>query len=229
MNDRIIGIIGGMGPEATADFYQRFVNSTKVEKDQEHFHVVIDSNPKIPDRTKAILCGEKNPLPEIIKTAKNLEKIGVEIACIPCLTSHYYIKEIQESVNYKIINILKELNTYIINNYKHIKKVGILATSGTVEMKLFNQHLREVEIIYPDKKIQEEKVMEAIYGKKGIKRGNLKNEPVRHLIEASENLKNNGAEAIIFGCTEIGLALKQKHVSLQIIDPLDVAIKELIK
>ncbi len=229
MNDRVIGIIGGMGPEATADFYMKIVKGTKVKRDQDHFHVIIDSNAKIPDRTKAILHGGESPVPEIIKAAKRLGQMGVEVACIPCLTSHYYIKELQASVDYEILNIFEELAKYIQKEYPEVKKVGVLATSGTVQMGLFNQYLTENTIIYPKKHVQEEKVMEAIYGEKGIKSGNLEGKPVGYLIEASESLADDGAELLILGCTEVGLALKQQHVSLPVIDPLDVVVKALTK
>lgn len=228
MNDKVIGIIGGMGPEATADFYMKIVKGTKVKRDQDHFHVIIDSNAKIPDRTRAILFGGESPIPEIIKSAKRLGQLGVEVACIPCLTSHYYIKEIQDSVDYQILNIFEELQKYIQATYPEVKKIGVIATSGTVQMGLFNQYLHNT-IIYPEPHVQEEKVMEAIYGEKGIKSGNLEGKPVGYLIEASESLADQGAELLILGCTEVGLALKQQHVSIPIIDPLEVVVAALTK
>lgn len=227
MNDRIIGIIGGMGPEATADFYMKIVKGTKVQKDQDHFHVIIDSNAKIPDRTKAILYGGESPVPAIIESARKLGQMGAVVACIPCLTSHYFIKEIQESVQYTILNIFEVVGDYIKREYPHVRKVGVLATSGTVQMGLFNKYLPDLTILYPEPHVQEEKVMEAIYGEKGIKSGNLVGKPVGYLSEASESLADRGAELIILGCTEVGLALKQQHVSLPLIDPLDVVVLEL--
>lgn len=229
MNERIIGIIGGMGPEATADFYMKIVKGTQVKKDQDHFHVIIDSNAKIPDRTKAILYGGESPVPEIIATARRLGQMGAEVACIPCLTSHYFIKEIQASVEYSILNIFEEVDLYIKKEFPEVKTVGVLATSGTVQMGLFNQYLTDITILYPEQKVQEEKVMEAIYGEKGIKSGNLEGKPVGYLIEASESLADRGAELIILGCTEVGLALKQQHLSIPIIDPLEVVAKVLTK
>lgn len=228
MNDRIIGIIGGMGPEATADLYTKIVKRTKVKKDQDHFRVIIDSNAKIPDRTSAILYGGDSPVPEIVKTAKGLEQLGVEVACIPCFTSHYFFDEIQKCVSYPIINMFKELEKYLNNEHPEIKNIGVLATSGTVKMGIFNKYLPDKNIIYPDSNVQEGKVMEAIYGKDGIKSGNLEGKPIECLVVACENLINQGAEVIIFGCTEIGLALKQKYVPVLVLDPLDIVIDVLI-
>ena len=80
-----------MGPEASAQIYMKMIKATKVKRDQDHFRIIIDSNPKIPDRTRAILGLGESPVPEIIKTANNLLKMGVELACIPCITSHFFL------------------------------------------------------------------------------------------------------------------------------------------
>ncbi len=228
MNDRRIGIIGGMGPEASADFYMKITKRTKVEKDQDHFHVIVDSNPKIPDRTGAILYGGPSPVPEIIKTARRLGQMDVDVACIPCMTSHYFFEEIQAAVDYPILNVISETAAYIASHFPAVSKVGVLATSGTVAMKIFDKYLTDVDVIYPSPGTQEGQVMEAIYGKKGIKAGFLEGFPVAQLVTASEELEEKGAELIIMGCTEIGLALQQHHVSLPLVDPLEVAIQRLI-
>ncbi|MBZ4663445.1 MAG: aspartate racemase [Caloramator sp.] len=229
MNDKVIGIIGGMGPEATADLFMKIIQKTKVEKDQDHFRIIIDNNPKIPDRTKAILYGGESPINTLINTAKNLEKVGVDVACIPCMTSHYFIEEIQNSVSYPIINAFDVVREYIFKHYPNVKNIGVLATTGTVKTGIFKKHLDFANVIYPSPTIQEEKVMEAIYGEKGIKRG-VKNEiPLNLLKSAAEHLISQGAELIILGCTEIGLVLKQEHVEVPVIDPMDVLADALIK
>ena len=111
----LIGIIGGMGPEATVTLFTKIVEKSKtfVKVDQDHIRIIIDNNPKIPDRTQYIIGKGPNPLPAIINTAKNLEKAGVTIGAIPCMTSHYFIDEIQEAINYPIVNAYIETNNYI--------------------------------------------------------------------------------------------------------------------
>ena len=95
MNDKLIGILGGMGPEATAHFYFKLIKATPSKTDQDHFRVIMDSNSKIPDRTSAIFGNGENPVPALIETAKTLECAKVDVACIPCITAHYFIDEIQ--------------------------------------------------------------------------------------------------------------------------------------
>jgi aspartate racemase len=228
MNDKIIGIIGGMGPEATADFYSKIIKATKVTKDQEHFRVIIDSNPKIPDRTLAIIGKGESPIKEMIETAKNLELAKVEVACIPCITAHYFIDEIQSQVNFKILNALEVLNDYIKKNYKDAKKIGVLSTTGTMKAGMFHKYLPEYEIIYPNAQEQEDKVMEAIYGKNGIKCGNYGDEPISLLIEAANGLISSGADVIVSGCTEISIVLKPNHLSKPLIDTMEVLAQKLV-
>lgn len=229
MNDTIIGIIGGMGPEATADLFMKIIRATKVDKEQDHFRIVIDNNPKIPDRTRAIFGGGESPVEAIVETAKNLDKAGVDIGCIPCITAHYFFDEIQSRVPFKIVNALEKLNLYLKENYPEVKTVGVLATSGTVETKLFNKYLVDYNIVYPSKQIQSEKVMEAIYGKSGIKKGNTGKKNIDLLVDASNDLISNGAELIIGGCTEITLALKPHNIDKPLVDPMDVVAEYIAK
>lgn len=230
MRDKILGIIGGMGPEASAQIYMKMIKATKVQRDQDHFRIIIDSNPKIPDRTRAILGLGESPVPEIIKTANNLMKMGVELACIPCITSHYFYDEIVEGTELKILHALKELNSYIHEFYPEVKKVGVLATTGTKSTRIFNQYLQDVEIIYPDDEIQENNVMEAIYGEgSGVKSGVTTGKPVELLEIAGEHVISKGAEIVILGCTEIGLVLTKNSLSRPSIDPMDVIAEVMIR
>lgn len=228
MNDKIIGIIGGMGPKATIDLYTKIVDATEIEKEQDHFRVIIDSNPRIPDRTEGILGIGESPLNALIETGKNLEKLGVDIGCIPCITAHYFIEDVQKELSYPILNALEELNKYIKENYSGVKKVGVLATTGTRKIGLFQKYLTDFSIIYPSDEIQKECVMEAIYGKEGIKHGNLGNKPLQLLKRASDELIEKGAELIISGCTEIILVLKPHHITKPLIDPMDVLAKAIV-
>lgn len=229
MNDKIIGIIGGMGPEATADLYIKIIKATKVTRDQEHFHIIIEGNAKIPDRTEAILGNGESPVDAIVATGKNLELLGVNVACIPCITSHYFYEEIQSRLSFKILNALEETKKYIAEYYPSVTNIGVLATSGTIKTGLFQKYLPDFHVLYPKDVTQKEKVMEAIYGNMGIKSGNTGEYPRKLLVEASNELILNGAELIISGCTEIALVLKQCHVNKPLVDPMEVVAKAIVK
>ncbi len=229
MNDRVIGIIGGMGPEATAALFIKIIKATRVERDQDHFRIVIDCNPKIPDRTAAILGKGESPVPAIVEAGKNLEKMGAEIALIPCNASHYYFNEIQSRLKIPVVNMIAELAVYINKVYPHVKKAGLLATTGTIKASLYQKYMPDLQIICPDPASQEGKVMKAIYGESGIKAGNTGDEPMRLLADAANELIAAGAEVIIAGCTEIGLALKPEHISRPLLDPMDVVAQAIVE
>ena len=104
-----LGVIGGMGPEATSFYYARVIARTKAESDQEHINMIILSHATMPDRTQAILTGNKLPfLKAITQDARDLEMLGVENIAIPCNTSHYFLEDIQKSTSVPIINMVEE-------------------------------------------------------------------------------------------------------------------------
>lgn len=228
--EKVIGVLGGMGPEATASFYMKLIKATPVSKDQDHHHVIIDSNPKIPDRTQAILQGGPSPISEMIQTASNLEKSGSTVLVMPCITAHYFYNEVSEAVSIPVYHVLKGLSDYIRTNYPDVKKIGVLSTTATQKMQLFQQSINGVDIIHPNEDIQKHKVMEAIFGEEGIKRGGEVNGTKQLLKEAADYLiEEKQCELIIGGCTEIELALKPEDISVPFIDPMEVAAINITK
>jgi len=219
--EKVIGILGGMGPEATADFFLKVIKATPALKDQDHLRIIIDNNPKIPSRVQAILGKGESPLKQLQETLHTLERAGTEIIAIPCNTAHYYYNELQASTNVPIINMISETVAYIYQNFPDIKKIGLLATTGTIKAGIYHKAITKMEVITPDEDAQET-VMNAIYGEQGIKAGRTQGKPQSDILEAAEVLINNGAEAIIIGCTEISLVLSQKDSPIPLIDPLQI-------
>src|SRR4030042_3354613 len=143
MPEKIIGILGGMGPEATIDLFYKIIKSTPAEKDQDHLRIIIDNNPKIPDRTAAILGKAEDPLPALQETAQNLEKAGADFIIIPCNTAHYFLSSIQESVNIPVLNMLEETAKETKKRIPQIKKVGLLASIGVYKSEIYHQHFKK--------------------------------------------------------------------------------------
>jgi len=183
--DKIIGILGGMGPEATATLFLKIIRATPAKRDQDHFRIIIDNNPKIPERTSAILGKGKSPLKQLQETLHNLEKAGAEIIAMPCNTAHYYYNELQASANVPIINIVSETAVYIAQNFPNIKKIGLLATTGTIKSRIYHQAITKMEKITPDDS-EQEIVMNAIYGEQGIKAGFTQGKPRNALLEVAK-------------------------------------------
>ncbi|MBA7497614.1 Aspartate racemase [subsurface metagenome] len=227
MPEKIIGILGGMGPEATIDLFYKIIKFTPAEKDQDHLRIIIDNNPKIPDRTAAILGKGKDLLPALQETAKNLEKAGADFIIIPCNTAHYFLPLIQESVKIPILNMIEEAAEETQQRIPQIQKVGLLASIGTYKTEIYHQQFKKfnIEVISPEEKDKEE-VMKAIYA---VKAGNLSEGIKKNILKIAQKLVDKGAEAIIAGCTEIPLILKEGDVSVPIIDPTQVLAKAAVQ
>jgi len=207
MPEKIIGILGGMGPEATIDLFYKIIKFTPAEKDQDHLRIIIDNNPKIPDRTAAILGKGEDPLPALQGSARNLEKAGADFIIIPCNTAHYFLTSIQKSVKIPILNMIEETAKETWKKISPIQKVGLLASIGIYKTKIYHQHFKKfnIKVISPEEK-DKEKVMKIIYA---VKAGNLSEEVKKNIISIAQKLIDKGAEAIVTGCTEIPLILKE--------------------
>jgi len=227
MPEKIIGILGGMGPEATIDLFYKIIKFTPAEKDQDHLRIIIDNNPKIPDRTAAILGKGEDPLPALQESARSLEKAGADFIIIPCNTAHYFLSSIQKSVKIPALNMIEEAAKETQQRIFPIQKVGLLASIGIYKTEIYHQHFRKfnIEVISPEEKDKEE-VMKVIYA---VKAGNLSNEVKGNILKIAQKLIDKGAEAIIAGCTEIPLILKEGDVSVPIIDPTQVLAKAAVQ
>ena len=220
MSEKIIGILGGMGPEATADLYLRIIKAKPAKRDQDHPRVIIYSNSKVPDRTAAILGTGPNPMPELIRAGKRLEEAGADFIIIPCNTAHYFIHQLQKELRVPILHMIKLSATKSKEFYPNVKKAGILATDGTVKSGLYKSAYGKlgIEVLEPTPESQAE-VMKAIY--QYIKAGNLIDGGL--LLRSVANvLIAAGAEMIICGCTEVSLVLKEGDLTVPILDPLQV-------
>lgn len=227
MSEKVIGILGGMGPEATIDLFYKIIKLTPAEKDQDHLRIIIDNNPKIPDRIAAILGKGEDPLPVLQETARNLEKAGADFIIIPCNTAHYFLSSIQESIKIPILNMIEETAKETQKRIPQIQKVGLLASIGVYEIKIYHQRFKKysIEIISPVEKDKEE-VMKAIYA---VKAGDLSEGIKKSILKIAQKLIDKKAEAIITGCTEIPLILKEGDVSVPIIDPTRILAKAAVQ
>lgn len=227
MNDAKLGIMGGMGPEASAYYYTQLIRRTKVKKDQDHFFTLVDSNAKTPDRTQAIVYGQESPLPYVIKAIERFNHAGIDKAFITCITSHYYFEEFKKAAHFKLYNAIEESYKYL--KVKGYKKVGLLATTGTQNLKLFQHFFTDIELIIPNEDDQASLVMDAIYNPEhGIKSGHTSGQCIIQLSVAGNQLIQRGAEAMIAGCTEISMVLKHDHFSIETIDPMLVVIDQIL-
>jgi len=219
MPEQTVGILGGMGPSATVELLRRIIKVTPAECDQDHLRVVIDSNPKIPDRTSAILGQGESPVPLLITAAKNLERAGADFIAIPCNTAHYWLSDLQKAVSIPIVDMINETTSLIAAHRPPLRKIGVLATAGTLSTGLYQGAFarKGLQVLVPAAEEEEETVMRAIHA---IKAGD---HTVRgEVIEVAEHLIASGAEGIIPGCTELSLVISPDSLSVPVFDPLTI-------
>ena len=215
MNHKTIGIIGGMGPLATADLFRKIVLNTDAPNDQEHLRVLIDNNTAIPDRTSALLRGGENPVPQMVKSARLLEQMGAELLLIPCNTAHCFHKAVQQSVAVPVLHMI-QVTAKVLKD-QGVDTVGLLATDGTVRCGLYERVCAEYGIttLCPEE-AEQKAVMDLIYN--GVKAGRADydastvQETIKHLLQ-------RGAKAIILGCTELPLAVTMYGLKAPFVDP----------
>lgn len=220
---KTLGIIGGMGPGATALLFQKIIDYTDASVDSEHIHIIIDNNPMIPDRTEAILKKDNAPVFHICESGKRLEQCGAELILIPCNTSHYFYPLIQQNLKVPVINMLEETAKEC--TACGYTKVGVLATTGTRNTEIYDKALQKfrIEAVYPDEKGQE-LVMDIIYNQ--VKAGNPADASI--LKEQLEKMSEEGVQAFVLGCTELPFALKDGDYGYRFIDTLEVLAKSAI-
>jgi len=158
----------------------------------------------------------------LVQSAKILEKAGADFITIPCVTAHYYYESLQRRIKIPILNIMMETVKHVQNRFQGIQKIGLIATTGTIQTDLFQKAfgLTGIELILPNSEIQKKWVMKAIYGKLGIKAIGSSESSKNLILQASHRLIQQGAQAIIAGCTEVPLVLKEGDLPVPVIDPI---------
>lgn len=216
-----VGIIGGMGPAATCSLFERIIRKTDALCDQDHLHVIIDSNPGVPDRTEAMFGRGESPLPWLLRSAKLLELAGAQILVMPCVTAHAFAGELRSAISGTLLSMIEETAREVRQGHRGVKRIGLLATDGTIKINVFAPLAEICEVIVPDDS-QQRRVMDAVYGSAGVKTVGVNVHASVLLEDAAKALVHAGAEAVVAGCTEIPLAIRQEQVPVPILDPLDI-------
>lgn len=214
-----VGVIGGLGPVATAEFLVRVVRWTDARTDQENADLVVLQHSSIPDRTAHILDPSKpDPGPVLAADAVRLEALGVGAIVIPCNTARVFIEEIERAVDIPVIDIVRAAVDDVVALHPDAQKVGVLATTGTVRSGTYSQALEEAgKVAVAPSDGQQARVMELIYDQ--IKAGR---EADRRLLQgAIEEVASQGAEAVILGCTELSVAATSWDLGPTVVDALD--------
>lgn len=218
---KTIGILGGMGPAATIEFFRRLVAATPATVDQAHLRILIDNNPHVPDRTEAIFGRGPDPGPALADMARGLAAAGADFLTMPCNTGHVFQVAIRDAVSVPFIDMIEETVRMIA-----VEKVGLLATTGAVRAELYRMACdkQDVELITPADEDQR-LVMDMIRRVKAGRSGASVRERVAAIVG---RLADRGAEAVVAGCTEISL-IPGDGMPIKWIDALDCLVEASIR
>ena len=225
---RTIGVIGGMGPLATAEFYFRLVRATPAATDQEHLHVVIDSNVEIPDRTEAIEGRGPDPTSLLVETARRLVAAGAEVLVMPCNSAHAFLDPIRGAVpGVPVLDIMEEVAAAAAALRPAPKAAGFLATAGTMRQRRYHAALsrRGIAVVAPDAEGQRV-VSEAIAS---VKAGDTAPAVRGRIREAAEALVRAGAGVIVLGCTELPLILDPSDLAVPVLDGTEILARAAVR
>ncbi len=221
---KILGVIGGLGPRATARFMELVVRMTDAATEQENVDMIVYNFPSIPDRTGYILGSNlKSPLPGLLWVGRSLALQGVDCIAIPCITAHFFYEELTEEIRVPILNGIGETVRHLKEN--GVACAGVMATEGTILSGLFSQALLSAGITpaLPSRQRQAD-VTHLIYD--NIKAGKPVEMDRFHAVE--EELRSKGAEAIILGCTELSLIKRDFPIGQGFLDSMEVLARQAV-
>jgi len=227
MQRPIIGILGGMGPAATADLYMKIIAATPATRDQDHLPVVIWADPTVPDRSDALLHGGVDPTPWLLHGATQLVAMGAAFIAVPCNTAHAFFPAIEREITIPLIHMMDETASAVELTHPSIQRVGLLATTGTIASGLYQEWFAKhhIDMVVPNDDLQERAVMGAIHR---VKAGKIGRDTTDILSEAAVFLVEHGAEALIAGCTELPLVFCDGDASVPVIDPTRVLAEAIV-
>ena len=222
-----LGILGGMGPAASAEFVNRLIAQTPATCDQEHIPFVLWSNPQIPDRSVSMRNGDNKPLPFLLEGIRGLKSAGCDLIVIPCNTAHFWFHEFNK-VNVRIVHIVDSVASALKDAGVSDGTIGVMGTQATVELGLYQYMLNRQgwNCITPDRAEMDFFVQPAI---DLIKAGKI-TEAQPLLVNVIHSLIDRGARAVVLGCTEIPLAIRiNQENGIPLINSIDSLVKVAVK
>jgi aspartate racemase len=221
-----LGVLGGMGPAASAEFIKRLIEQTPAKSDQEHIPFILWSDPRIPDRSTSMRNGDDKPLPYLLKGIQGLRSAECNLIVIPCNTAHFWFDEMSKSLSWhgKIIHIVDSVADALRSVNVTNTKIGIIGTQATIEFGLYQYMLNKLgwECIVPSKEHMENLVQPAI----DLIKANKIDSAKLLILDTIQSLINDGAQAVVLGCTELPLAIREtEYQGIPLINSIDSLVK----
>jgi aspartate racemase len=224
--EKTVGVVGGMGPEATVDFLRRIVEGTPATDDGDHIRVLVDNNPKIPSRIAALIEGTgEDPTPVLVAMAQGLDRQGADFLTVPCNTAHYYLPAIARGVNIPVLDMIALAVARLGALSPKPKKIGMLASPAVQKVGLYAERLGRAgfEAIFPDAKGEA-----AVFAMIRAVKAKAVTEPIQAAYDlAIADLRDAGADAFLIACTELSLLAPPQ--GRPFVDALDALVDETIR
>jgi aspartate racemase len=222
---KTVGILGGMGPEATVEFMRRLIASVPAEDDRDHLHMLVDNNPKVPSRIAALIekAGE-NPAPVLAKMAKGLETAGADFLAMPCNTAHAYLPEIRAAIAIPVLDMIALSVEEIARLTPQPRAIGLLASPAARRLRHFEVPLtaRSIEIVLATE--EEDVALLSII--RSVKAGRSGQKEQAAFNNVAQTLAGRGAEVFIVACSEFSLLSQPQVDGRTVVDTLDVLVRE---
>ena len=226
MAEKIAGILGGMGPEATVDLMRSIIRLTPALDDMDHIRCIVDNNPKVPSRIKAIIEGTgEDPGPAMADMGKRLEAWGAASLAIACNTAHHYFDAVQEAVSIPVIHLIDVVSRHVRMLYPDMESVGILASPAVFMTGLYRERLKALNLseVRPDEGHQA-RLLSVI---RDVKKGDTGTRVRDEYMAVCSHLRDRGAEVAIVACTE--LSALAMELPVPVVDAADVLAREIIR
>lgn len=225
---RFLGVIGGMGPLATADFLRKLVKKTPAEVDQEHIPVLLYGDCTTPDRSANIVGNGESPLPKLLDGIDFLNRNGATAICIPCNSAHCWFDDIQKASHAPILNIVRASAAQVRKKNPNAKSVGVMSTFGTHRMGIYRKPLKDMgfNVICPTDEEFENLISPAI----AMVKAGACAEAEANYEAAAARLFDRGADVVVLGCTEIPFSMERSCRSqpLKFVDSNDALVEAVL-
>lgn len=215
--ERVLGVLGGMGPAATVDFLAKLVAVTDVTNEQDHLRVLVDSNPKVPDRNRAIAGAGESPGPALAAMALGLQHAGADLLVMACNTAHAFESAIRDAIDIPFVSIVDETCDAFERDHSTARRVGLLAAQGALDAGLYQAAFssRRHAVVVLDA-ARQRVFMDLLYR---IKRGDLSSDVRDTMRILAEALVAEGADVVVAACTEVPLVVDADGLSCPLLDP----------
>ena len=224
----VVGILGGMGPEATVDLMRRVIALTPAQDDADHVHMLVDNNPQVPSRIAALIDGTgESPVPTLVAMAQRLQQQGADFLAMPCNTAHHYHADIAAAVSVPFLHMPQLVAAAVARDFPNVTGVGLLASTAVTQIELYEPCFTtyDLTVSFPDP-ARQGALMALIRSVKGVgpDAGEL-----AAATAAAADLAFGGAELLVLACTELSVLAGQLDLPLPTLDAADVLAWEIVR